>query len=157
MSKYAQQILAGAANIASLPVDKYTKDLLQNLKSKVLPSETTQQPLNTEALIKGFKTWPKQTSTLPLGRHLGIYKSLVKHFPPPKDKNDQDNQPDPPNPLKCSNDVLKLIIMMTGMAVTHTHMYARWKVIWTLLLEKDQGNPQIDRLCTIHLYEANYN
>jgi len=29
---------------------------------------------------------------------------------------------------------------------THTHTYARWKIIWTLLLEKDQGNPQIDQL-----------
>jgi len=69
MSKYAQQILTGTADIDSLPVDKYTKDLLNNLKSKVQPNKNTQQPLDMEALIKGFKTWPKQTSTLPLGRH----------------------------------------------------------------------------------------
>ncbi len=41
--------------------------------------------------------------------------------------------------------------------VTHTHTYKRWKTIWTLLLEKDPGNPKINRLQTIHLYEADYN
>jgi len=43
------------------------------------------------------------------------------------------------------------------LAITHTHTYDWWKTIWTLLLEKDAGNPQIDQLHTIHLYEANYN
>jgi len=28
---------------------------------------------------------------------------------------------------------------------------------WSLLLEKDAGNPQINHLCTIHLYKADYN
>jgi len=43
------------------------------------------------------------------------------------------------------------------LAITHTHTYDRWRTIWTLLLEKDPGNPQIDHLRTIHLYEADYN
>ena len=46
---------------------------------------------------------------------------------------------------------------MMDLAVTHTHTYDRWKTIWTLLLEKDAGDPKIDRLRTIHLYEADYN
>jgi len=40
MSEYAQQILAGTANIHDLPIDAYTKDLLTNLKSKVLPTKS---------------------------------------------------------------------------------------------------------------------
>jgi len=46
--------------------------------------------------------------------------------------------------------------MMT-LAIKHTHMYDQWKTIWTLLLEKDAGNPQIGWLQTIHLYKADYN
>ncbi len=46
---------------------------------------------------------------------------------------------------------------MMDLAVKHTHTYNQWRTIWTLLLEKDPGNPQIDHLCTIHLYKANYN
>jgi len=156
-SKYAQQILAGTANIKELPVDKYTKLLLSNLKTKVLPHENPQLPLDPEALIQGFKLWPERTSTSPSGRHLGIYKALAKHFPPPKDKTKETNSPEPLDPLKSGNDVLKLVIMMMELAVMHTHTYDRWKTIWTLLLEKDPGNPKIDQLRTIHLYEADYN
>jgi len=156
-SEYAHQILEGTADITSLPVDKYTKDLLRQLKSKVPPTKNTQHPLDKEALIKGFKTWPEKTSTSPSGRHLGIYKSLAKHFPPPKNKDDPETPPEPMDPLQCGNDVLTLLIMMMELAVNHTHTYERWKTVWTLLLEKDQGNPQIDRLRTIHLYEADYN
>jgi len=47
--------------------------------------------------------------------------------------------------------------MMMDLAVTHTHTYDCWKTIWTLLLEKDAGDPKIDRLHTIHLYKADYN
>jgi len=46
---------------------------------------------------------------------------------------------------------------MMELAVTHTHSYDHWKIIWTLLLEKDVRNPQINHLHTIHLYEADYN
>jgi len=66
-----------------------------------------------------------------------------KNLPPPKDK----NAPEPikpPDPIQCSNDILKLLIAVMELTVKHTHTYKRWKVIWTLLLEKDPGNPQID-------------
>jgi len=43
------------------------------------------------------------------------------------------------------------------LAITHTHTYNCWHTIWMLLLEKDPGDPQIDCLQTIHLYEADYN
>jgi len=66
-SEFAQQILQGTADIDNLPVNEYTKALLTNLKTKVGPSEVTTAPLDTEALIKGFKLWPKQTSTSPSG------------------------------------------------------------------------------------------
>ena len=46
---------------------------------------------------------------------------------------------------------------MMQLAIMHTHTYNQWKTIWTLLLEKDAGNLQIDWLHTIHLYEADYN
>jgi len=43
-------------------------------------------PIKAKEIIQGFKVWPEQTSTSPSGHHLGIYKSLAKDFPPPKDK-----------------------------------------------------------------------
>jgi len=156
-SEFTLQVLQGTADIDNLPVDQYTKDLLVHLKTKVGPSETTGKPLDTDELIQGFKRWPERTSTSPSGRHLGIYKSLAKHFPPPKDLKNPAPPPVPPDPLQSGNDILKLIIMMMDLAVTHTHTYNQWKTIWTLLLKKDIRDPKINRLCTIHLYEADYN
>jgi len=108
-------------------------------------------------MIQGFKKWPEATTTSPSGRHLGIYKSLAKHFPPPKDKTNPTPNNEPDDPIQSGTDILKLIISMMSLAVKHTHTYDRWRTIWTLLLEKDAGNPTIDRLRTIHLYEADYN
>jgi len=154
-SEYAQQILSGTAQIDDLPIDEYTKALLKHLKSKMTPNESHSHPMDPEQLTQGFKKWPERTTTSPSGRHLGIYKSLAKHFPPPK--TDSDTTPEDNHPLQSGNDVLKLLIWMMQLAITHTHTYDRWKTIWTLLLEKETGNPQIGRLRTIHLYEADYN
>jgi len=45
---------------------------------------------------------------------------------------------------------------MMDLAIQHTHAYDQWKTIWTLLLEKDIGNPAVNRLYTVHLYKADY-
>jgi len=155
-SEFAQQILSGTAPIDNLPIDEHTKALLHHLKAKTSPNEQNQHPLDPDRIIQGFKIWPERTTTSPSGRHLGIYKALAKHFPPPKDDTKQ-NVPEDNHPLQSGNDVLKLLVWMMQLAVMHTHTYDRWKTIWTLLLEKEAGNPQIDRLRTIHLYEADYN
>jgi len=92
-SPYAQQILAGTADIKSLPIDDYTKSLLRHLKSKTLPNETTANPIDQEKMIQGFKKWPEAMTTSPSGRHLGrAYIQIPgKTFPPTK----RQNQPDP--------------------------------------------------------------
>jgi len=66
-SQFAQQILNSTADIESLTVDDYTKSLLQHLKSKTLPNKNTAHPIDQEAMIQGFKKWPKATTTSPSG------------------------------------------------------------------------------------------
>jgi len=99
------------------------------------PTTNPSHPLEVDAIIQGFKQWPKCTTMSPSGHHLGIYKSLAKHFPPPKDKNAPETA-EPPNPIQCGNNILKLLITMMELAVKHTYTYKRWKVIWTLLFVK---------------------
>ena len=120
-SEYAQQILSGTAQIDDLPIDKYTKAFLQHLKSKMTPNKSHSHPMDPKLLIQGFKKWPERTTTSPLGRHLGIYKSLAKHFPLPKD--DSNTTPKDNHPLQSRNDILKLLIWMMQLAITHTHTY----------------------------------
>jgi len=49
-----------------------------------------------------------------------------------------------PDLIQCGNDTLKLLITTMELAVKHTHTYEWWETIWTLLLEKDPGSPQVD-------------
>jgi len=156
-SKFATKILEGMANINNLPIQELTKTLLRHLKWKTTTDEKTDHPIDTNAMIQGFKKWPERASTSPSGHHLRVYKSLAKDFPPPKDPSNQHEETIPTHPLQSGSDILILLIMMMNLAVQHTHTCKQWKIIWTLLLEKDPGNPQIDCLHTIHLYKADYN
>jgi len=122
-SGYAQQILAGTANIDSLPINEYSKALLTNLKTKVPTNDNPAHPLDPRALLQGFKLWPEWMSTSPSGTQLGIYKPLAKHFPLPKDKTNTEPVMEPPDPLQCRSNILKLIILMMDLALTHTHTY----------------------------------
>jgi len=155
-SEYAQQILAGTANINALPVDEYTKNLLTHLKTKVLLSEQPQLPLDQKHLSKASKSGQKGPLPPHPGDTLGS-KIPCKTLSTTQRQIRRQPLPHTPSPLQSGNDVLKLIIMMMDIAVTHTHTYDWWKTIWTLLLKKDPGDSKIDRLCTIHLYEADYN
>jgi len=108
-----------------------------------------------EELQNGIKKWPKKTTTSSSGRHLGMYKSLQRHVLtkeelkalPPTEAN---------APLKQGNDVLFLIFDIMALALQHTYTLNRWKTVWTMFIEKEQGNPNINRLCCIMIFEADW-
>jgi len=54
----------------------------------------------------------------------------------------------PPNyiPCTCGSEVMNMIYCLLQLAVKHTDVFERWKVIWNMYLEKDPGKPQIDQL-----------
>jgi len=97
------------------------------------------------SLIQGFKKWPEKTSMSLSGHHLKIYKSLLKDFLPQPNTND----PKPPEHMYGS-ELMQSIFQMLYLAIHHTHINNHWKVIWNMFLEKDIGNPQINRLHTPH-------
>jgi len=43
-----------------------------------------------------------------------------------------------------------------SLALKHTYMLERWKTVWTMFLEKDLGNPDINLLRCIMIFEANW-
>jgi len=90
-SEYVKQILDGTVDIDSLLVDEYTKDLLKHLWKHM----TTPRYWHYHS---GFQNLAQKTLTSPLGWHLGTYKLLAKHSPPPKDKDQNDTPPKPPDP-----------------------------------------------------------
>jgi len=149
LTEFGDQVFNGTIP-EDLNVSNTTRLLLENQKSALLPNEDTSHPLNFEGLMAGFKKWPEKTATSPSGRHLGIYKSLLKDTP---DKEDHKKAP----PKMRGIQVMQSIFTMLQLAVKHTHTFNRWKVIWNMYLEKDLGSPKLSRLRTIHLMEADYN
>jgi len=49
------------------------------------------------------------------------------------------------------------VYRLLQLALKHMHTYEHWWTIWNIFLEKDPGNPHIDKLRTLHLFEADYN
>jgi len=101
-----------------------------------------------EAVLQGLRKWPEKTATLPSGCHLGIYKMLIKD-----QHHKQPGEPVTTKGIDIMQDVHRLIIL----ALKHTHTFQRWRTIWNLYLEKDPGQPFINRLRTLHLIEADLN
>ena len=83
---------------------------------------------------QGFQKWKERTTTSPSGRHLGHYRSLVQD----------------PILRNCFTQFMNIIIA-TGITPY------RWGNAVNVLIEKDAGQPKINLLRIIHLFEANYN
>ena len=95
------------------------------------PIETNLSP---EDVSWGISRWSEKPSTSPSGRHLGHYKALISD----------------PVLLSCLTKFMNIAIA-NGIAVS------RWSNAVNVLLEKDPGVPNINRLRIIHLFEADYN
>jgi len=87
-------------------------------------------------------------ATSPSGRHLGVYKSLLKD-------NHHEKQGEPITTKGI--DIMMEIYQLLALAVKHTHTFERWKTVWNLYLEKDPGRLHIEQLRTLHIVEADYN
>ena len=136
LSPTASQLLRG-----SLPADwpKDDPDLTEFLASFCIPQSVLEDgpipsKISEEDITRGFKHWSETTTTSPSGRHLGHYKALVQH----------------PTLLRCFSQFMNIAIS-SGIAIS------RWCKATTVLIEKDPGVPNINRLRIIHLFEADYN
>jgi len=129
ITPFAKEVVKGTADIDSLPLDCATKAFLQHQKHPT-HFRAKPQPLNFDKLTKGFKKWPEKTSTSPSGRHLGVYKSLLKDVHR-KDKNKQSNAALQTSTQSEANkrrgiDIMTLVYQILQLAVKHTHTLQRW-------------------------------
>jgi len=154
LTKFGRLVSQGRANLEDLPLDEATQALLNHLKSKQ-PHQESVHPLLYEELQNGIKKWPEKTTTSPSGRHLGIYKSLQRHVLT-KDELEKLPPEEAARPLKQGNDVLFLVFDIMSLALKHTYTLERWKTVWTMFIEKELGNPDLNRLRCIMIFEADW-
>ncbi len=154
ITKFGKIVSQGRAQLEDLPLDEATKALLHHLQSKHQHQESL-HPLVYEELQNGIKKWPEKTTTSPSGRHLGIYKSLQRHTLTNKELKALLPE-EAMCPLKQGQDVLFLIFDIMSLALKHTYTLDRWKMVWTMFIEKEQGNPDLNRLRCITIFEADW-
>ena len=136
LSIQADQILSGQS-----PPD-WSKDdhaMREFLASFTLPQCVSDKPaipcdITQDDVLRGFQSWKESTSTSPSGRHLGLYKAAIQH----------------PVLLSCFVKFLNIAIS-SGISIP------RWSNAVNILIEKDTGQPKINRLRIIHLFEADFN
>jgi len=113
------------------------------MQDKTDPSSPRMHPLIYKELQNGIKKWPEKTTTSPSGCHLGIYKSLQCHVLSQEEK-DNLSPTQAAEPLKEGCDVLFLIFDIMSLALLHTYMLNQWKTVWTISIEKELGNPDLN-------------
>jgi len=155
LTVFGDRILQGRVDLEALPIDEATRTLLANMRDKTTPNEARQHPLIYTELQNGIKKWPEKTTTSPSGRHLGIYKSLQKHVLS-KEELEALSPEQAEAPLKQGRDVLFLIFDILSLTLRHTYTLNRWKTVWTLFIEKEIGNPDLNRLRCIMIFEADW-
>jgi hypothetical protein len=109
-------------------------------------------------MINGFHKWRENTTTSPSGKHLGIYRTLTKMYKstPPQVGHIKESQIHRKN-YDTALLALKIQHLLINLAIQHNHTYDRWLVIHNFFLEKMPGQPYLDKLRVIHLYEADWN
>jgi hypothetical protein len=85
-------------------------------------------------VLKSFQSWRESTSTSHSGQHLGLYKSEIQH----------------PVLLDC---FVKFMNISIGSGIS----IPRWSQAFNVHIEKDAGQPRINRLRIVHLFEADFN
>ena len=97
-------------------------------------AETISHEIPVEEYRKRLRKWKEATSTSPSGRHLGIYRALLASE-------------------QITGDMCAMLNIVTCTGI----IPKRWCSAVSVMLEKDDGAPNINRLRVIHLFEADYN
>jgi ribonuclease HI len=97
--------------------------------------------ISVEDLIQGFGHWPESTSTSPSGRHLGHYRSMLYL------KDEEEG----------TYPLFEILHNMINIPLLTGRPPKRWLTASSVCIEKEEGNPQTDKIRIIHLYEADLN
>jgi hypothetical protein len=122
----------------------------QAVLDAIQPFDPPSQPAPITVTATDYKRffwkWTEPTSTSASGKHLGHYKALIS----------LGLEQDPPiKPLPDS--IIDLQLQLSNIALTHGHVYDRWKQIVSVMIEKKPGVFALEKLRTIHLFEADHN
>jgi hypothetical protein len=138
-SDFCNKVLLGTADLSHLPAPLQAIFLQLHQPHLVEVNIIISFDNYKDALQK----WKESTSTSPSSCHLGHYITLLKRI---GDKTDE-----------VGETILQLHHTMLQIAQYCCKPYKWWKTEMEVMLKKDKGDPRINQLCIICLYEADYN
>lgn len=154
----AQQILKGTI---PLDINEDLQMIFQELQSQLPPIPLE---FDFQDMLQGFYKWDERTTTSPSRRHLGIYKSLANAHKYTLRTTTEDRiaastitSPTQPPQEILATKLLRIINKIINIAVRHSVVLSRWTVAHNFFLEKLPGQPLLDKLRVIHIFEADYN
>jgi hypothetical protein len=109
-----------------------------------------------EDMCYGFRKWREKPTTSPSRKHLGVYKALlnaVQYNLIP----DATNDPQLTAVADIASIALHIQHRLLNLAIRECHSYARWHTVHNFILEKLPGQPLVEKLRVIHIYEADWN
>jgi hypothetical protein len=112
--------------------------------------------INLDDFIKGLLRWRESTSTSPSGRHLGIYKTLVTVHINSSGEFTDGSEDEMPSTFKAAR-ILGLIHGLATAAARLGFYLRRWTKVINVMIYKEPGNYNLDKLRVIHLFEADFN
>ena len=142
-SPLAQHVLNGGELPNTQQMGRAVKAILKSLEA------LTDEPINIEItpgdLTAGIKKWREGTTTSESSKcHLGHYKAMVCET--------LTNECD-----EIRGKMLEMKASLMSIASMHGFVYDRWMIIYNQMLEKIEGQPRMDKLRIINLYEADLN
>jgi hypothetical protein len=130
--------------------EKFSKALLSELqqcRDPILPI------IDFEEMCYSFRKWKEKTTTSPSRKHLGIYKSLLSavQYQIVPDITGDPSLETTPNIALMS---LQIQHRLLNLAIRECHSFGRWHTVHNFFLEKIPGQPLIEKLRVIQIYEA---
>lgn len=141
-----QLIQEGHHSINRDTISTPTLDVLDRLTDTTKRQPIYHDLISFESFTSAIKKWRESTSTSPSGRHLGHYKSLLSIDSYASKYTEE--SPDP------GSDILQVLYHIATSAFNSGQSLERWKQVTTCMIEKIPGEPRINKLRVIHLYEA---
>jgi len=112
-----------------------SKDFLSHMTSNIQPVMHPDALNITDIVFKKFYNKAKEsTSSSPSGLHLGHWKAGA-----------------------ADKDICMVLSGIIRIAVQNTYTLERWRKVVSILMEKVQGQPNINKFRTIHLLESDMN
>jgi hypothetical protein len=104
--------------------------------------------ISEEDFHLGIKGWKESTST---GHHLGHYKAIVT------DPDLKKQDPEKSHLHERETHFVSVLVKMLNLPLKYGFTPKCWCTLVTIMIEKDPGNPRIEQLQVIHMFEADYN